>query len=598
MKLKSLLFILSCLFANHIRLVLLCILPFYCLGETNFLKREDIIYPDPPLVTEEGHVFDATRFYAEIDLTGNGLKDIIISEPVFMSGRSGKTWFVHLCVTTNQYKRFPVEIFGWPLALETHYNSTRIWGYSRLSGSQGAIQHWEFNKRGEYTESSRLDIYPGDGGTDTGNAIYNAIFKDKWLDLKGTSFDGVTGTTSSSAQTEKGETAKPSHVTATLTPEQKTDFLRMYGDETDVLKRYPENPVIGVLFFDINGDGVEEAIVTYTERMHRDGCDWDAYVLLQGEWEPVKKKSASRTTGDPISGIYARPDQFFALTDDGNKPLKLVAVDDEGVSRIFIDKDGFLIVKQFPEDQIKFRTNHEPLSPEFHTNIPPPKDGKEITILVFHEKVNVEAEPWIDDPSAIPLPSNGLWSPERERYFIDFNNDGIPDLLLGHGHSELRLDSNFTLYLKNSKGKYKKHAVFNGMPDFAIKKKEEGVTLLWRCIWDASGVIKYGYYTITDKGVSDFTAVKTLMREGKRWEEIWQMFRDLCEENQAQVINSFVDSQVSETVGGKVNWIGDGYVRPDEAKNNPNHLWLYAGILIGSLCAAFYFLRRKLKTGN
>ena len=29
-----------------------------------------------------------------------------------------------------------------------------------------------------------------------------------------------------------------------------------------------------------------------------------------------------------------------------------------------------------------------------------------------------------------------------------------------------------------------------------------------------------------------------------------------------------------------------------------NHLWLYTGILIGSLCATFYFLRRKLKIGN
>jgi len=36
---------------------------------------------------------------------------------------------------------------------------------------------------------------------------------------------------------------------------------------------------------------------------------------------------------------------------------------------------------------------------------------------------------------------------------------------------------------------------------------------------------------------------------------------------------------------------------PVETKND-SHLWLYAGILMGSLCAGFYFLRRKLKTGN
>jgi len=34
-----------------------------------------------------------------------------------------------------------------------------------------------------------------------------------------------------------------------------------------------------------------------------------------------------------------------------------------------------------------------------------------------------------------------------------------------------------------------------------------------------------------------------------------------------------------------------------ENKSNPNRLWLYAGILL-LICAVFYFLRRKLKTGN
>jgi len=35
-----------------------------------------------------------------------------------------------------------------------------------------------------------------------------------------------------------------------------------------------------------------------------------------------------------------------------------------------------------------------------------------------------------------------------------------------------------------------------------------------------------------------------------------------------------------------------------EVERKSNYLWLYAGILIGILCAVSYFLRRKLKTGN
>jgi len=34
-----------------------------------------------------------------------------------------------------------------------------------------------------------------------------------------------------------------------------------------------------------------------------------------------------------------------------------------------------------------------------------------------------------------------------------------------------------------------------------------------------------------------------------------------------------------------------------EIESKKNHLWLYASILLG-ICAAFYFVRRKLKTGN
>ena len=162
-------------------------------------------------------------------------------------------------------------------------------------------------------------------------------------------------------------------------------------------------------------------------------------------------------------------DSFFSLTED-NKPPQLVTIQDGEAMRITIE-DGFLTVEQFSEDQINALAKREHLMSESWVDIPPEKEW-EITIPEFHQKVNVETEPWIDDPSAIPLPSNGLWSPERERYLIDFNNDGILDLLLGHGHSGIQSDSCFTLYLKNSEGKYRKHAVFNGMPDFAIEKKE------------------------------------------------------------------------------------------------------------------------------
>jgi len=387
-----------------------------------------------------------------------------------------------------------------------------------------------------------------------------------------------------------------SYATATLTPEQKTDFLREYGEFATMVKHLP--PVVGVLFFDINGDGVEEAIATYNEHMYRDGCDWEVYALVKGEWEPVKINHTGRTTRNPISDIYIRPDMFFKLIEGDNKPPKLVAADDKGVSRICIDEDGFLIVKQFPEDQIKFRTNHEPLAPEFHTDIPPPKE-EEINPR-FLEKVDPETELWIGDPSVVPLPSNGLWRPERTRYIADFNNDGIPDMLLGNGKKGIQPDKHYTLYLRNAKGKYRKHATFYDLFDtFAIENKEKGVALFWVRVWKAPKTLHFGYYTITDKGVSDFVSVKTFTWDTKDWEGHYQAFDAIRKKHNVQTLDCMLDCEISETVGGKVKWIGD--VQDDVAEKKPtsqSKLWLYAGILIGLLCAAFYFLRRKLKTGN
>jgi len=419
-----------------------------------------------------------------------------------------------------------------------------------------------------------------------------------------------------------------SYATATLTPEQKTDFLRMYGAYTGVQRDYPDRPTIGVLFFDINGDGVEEAIATYNADMHRDGCLWEVYALIKDEWIPTKLKT-DHFSSDPYDYIYAHEHEFFTFT-EGNKPPQLITVRDNGkVIKIAFDEDGFRIIKHFSSfDLFDSHTKPERLTAEFHTDIPPPKE-EEINPR-FLEKFDPETELWIPDPSAIPAPSNGMWQPERTRYFADFNNDEIPDMLLGHGHKGIQPDDYYTLYLRNTKGKYKKHATFKNLYMFGIEKKEKGTALLWRNLWNTpdENTILFGYYIITDKNVSDFVTVKTFMVNENGWTMRDQAFDELSKKPNVQVFNYFLnDSEKSETVGGKVLWMGPDFKRsPEESdeteegrakvsptsrknksgirnenvesENNPNHLWLYAGILFGSLCVAFYFLRRKLKTGN
>jgi len=60
---------------------------------------------------------------------------------------------------------------------------------------------------------------------------------------------------------------------------------------------------------------------------------------------------------------------------------------------------------------------------------------------------------------------------------------------------------------------------------------------------------------------------------------------------------------ITDSPDGITEWLYEDGGEKAETKGavgtkRDHHLWLYAGILIGSLCAGFYFLRRKLKTGN
>ena len=156
--------------------------------EAPFLTREEIIQPEP----EDDFNKDKSRDrrYAEVDLNDDGLKDIIISDPGYTGGTGGVSWGVYLCVSTNQYKGVG-GMFGNMLALEDdcrNWGSKRIWSYSHISGWSGTVQYLYFED-GEGKLSPALVIYTGDGGTDMGNGIYNAIFANNPLELKWTPLD-------------------------------------------------------------------------------------------------------------------------------------------------------------------------------------------------------------------------------------------------------------------------------------------------------------------------------------------------------------------------------------------------------------------------
>lgn len=153
------------------------IVPEDDLEKDALLTRAEIIKPVSANPYRED--YDRRRFYVEIDLNGDGLMTIIISEAISESDRGGHFWSVYLRVSDNQYQ-FAGEIFGWPLAKEEDDSGCRgIWSYSRRSARSGGIQCLYFDPwEHKFTLSPVLEIRPGDSGTDIGNNIYKTIFND------------------------------------------------------------------------------------------------------------------------------------------------------------------------------------------------------------------------------------------------------------------------------------------------------------------------------------------------------------------------------------------------------------------------------------
>jgi len=128
--------------------------------------------------------------------------------------------------------------------------------------------------------------------------------------------------------------------------EELYDYLRAKAEEVGVSK----NPPVDILFFDINHDGIPEALGSIREDQQGGGChgnDWSIYQLEKGEWQWVPTRDSDEY------GIFARGDDFFSLTEEGQKP-KLILLyscsgrEDEGMRysqeacEITIDSEGYL----------------------------------------------------------------------------------------------------------------------------------------------------------------------------------------------------------------------------------------------------------------
>jgi hypothetical protein len=136
--------------------------------------REQLFAPitDPALNPE--------RRYAELDLNGDGTNDLVLSESVSLGGTGGLVFNLYLGLGQDRFRQIDRFLAG-VMSTETSGGTTRLWLYSHMSAGSGTIQYRYFDRKGIFQRSQYLMIYPGDGGSETGNGIYQAIFNDKTI---------------------------------------------------------------------------------------------------------------------------------------------------------------------------------------------------------------------------------------------------------------------------------------------------------------------------------------------------------------------------------------------------------------------------------
>ena len=137
------------------------------------LTKSQILIP----CSEEG--LSPERLYTEVDLTGDGLNEIIISDSVTMAGTGGIGWSLYRAAAPDQYyaKAFHFGSAISCLAVEEDLNSKvsgkRLWIYWHISSQDGFIGYIFVNDKGVFELSSGLEIFPG---TECGQKIADAVF--------------------------------------------------------------------------------------------------------------------------------------------------------------------------------------------------------------------------------------------------------------------------------------------------------------------------------------------------------------------------------------------------------------------------------------
>lgn len=137
------------------------------------LTRAEVFAP----ITETSLIPE--RNYVELDLNGDGVNEIILSESLSLGGTGGQVYNLYASVGPDRFQQVD-EFIGADLATEVHDGGIRLWSYHRLGALCGTIGYRYFDGKGVLQKSANLEIQTGgDSGSKTANAILRVIFNER-----------------------------------------------------------------------------------------------------------------------------------------------------------------------------------------------------------------------------------------------------------------------------------------------------------------------------------------------------------------------------------------------------------------------------------
>ena len=118
------------------------------------------------------------RWRVVTDLNGDGIDDLILSEPMRYFGTGGGCWDAYYNVSNRLWRRVgDVGMKPWAFTMDKMWNEVDLWYHWHSSACEGSIGYHTFTKDGMRKKNEQMSIRSaGEGSADVFSGIDAGIF--------------------------------------------------------------------------------------------------------------------------------------------------------------------------------------------------------------------------------------------------------------------------------------------------------------------------------------------------------------------------------------------------------------------------------------